>query len=70
MGEFQGQIVAVTGAGAGIGEACAAMFARESATVIALDVNEVGLAALADTLKGEGLGITTMRLDISDEALR
>ncbi len=68
MGEFQGQIVAVTGAGAGIGEACAAMFARESATVIALDIDDKGLATLAARLKGEGLQINTMRLDISDEA--
>ena len=68
MGEYQGQIVAITGAGAGIGEACAAMFARESATVIALDVNEAGLSALSERLKGEGLSITTLRLDISDEA--
>jgi len=68
MGEFEGQIVAVTGAGAGIGEACAAMFARESATVIALDVNEAGLETLATALKREGLNIATMRLDISDEA--
>lgn len=68
MGEFQGQIVAVTGAGAGIGEACAAMFARESATVIALDIDDKGLATLTARLKGEGLQIITMRLDISDEA--
>lgn len=68
MGEFQGQIVAVTGAGAGIGEACAAMFAREGATVVALDIDEAGLAALTAKLRGEGLSVTAMRLDISDEA--
>jgi 3-oxoacyl-[acyl-carrier protein] reductase len=68
MGEFQGQIVAVTGAGAGIGEACAAMFARENATVIALDIDEKGLASLAARLQGEGWPIATMRLDISDES--
>ncbi len=68
MGEYQGQIVAITGAAAGIGEACAAMFARESATVIALDVNETALQAMADKLTAEGLAVTPMKLDISDEA--
>ena len=68
MGEFQGQVVAITGAGAGIGESCATMFAKESATVIALDMNEARLDALAKKLSAEGQSITTMQLDISDEA--
>ncbi len=68
MGEFQGQIVVVTGAAAGIGEACAAMFARESATVIALDINEAALKAMADRLTAEKLSVTPMKLDIADES--
>ena len=68
MGEFQGQIVAVTGAGAGIGEACAAMFAREGATVVALDIDEAAAQRLADRLCAEGLSVAAMRVDISEEA--
>ena len=68
MGEFQNQVVAITGAAAGIGEACTAMFARESATVIALDVNETALQATAEKYAAQGLRMIPMRLDISDEA--
>jgi len=68
MGEFQNQVVAITGAAAGIGEACTAMFARESATVIALDVNETALQAAAEKYAAQGLHMIPMRLDISDEA--
>ena len=67
MGEFQNQVVAVTGAAAGIGEACAAMFASESATVVALDVNEGALQAMVEKYAAQGLHIVPMRLDISDE---
>ena len=68
MGEFQNQVVAITGAAAGIGEACAAMFAAESATVIALDVNEAALQATVEKYAAQGLRLIPMRLDISDEA--
>ncbi len=67
MNEFQGQVVAVTGAAAGIGEACAAMFAQEGAAVVALDINEAALRKGADALNAQGFSVTPMKLDISDE---
>ena len=60
---LKGKRAVVTAAAAGIGRACAVAFAREGATVIATDINETGLAALAQ----EGVAETT-RLDVRSTA--
>jgi 2-keto-3-deoxy-L-fuconate dehydrogenase len=60
---LQGKIVLVTAAGQGIGRATALAFAAQGASVIATDINEAALAALA----GER-GITARRLDVLDTA--
>ena len=44
---LEGKTIIVTGAGSGIGRAAARLFAGEGATVVAVDVNEGGLAATA-----------------------
>jgi len=62
-GRLQGKTAFITAAAAGIGRASALAFAREGATVIATDIDEKGLAALAGTA-----GITTRRLDVLDQA--
>ena len=59
---MQGKMALVTAAAAGIGRASALAFAREGAQVIATDINEGGLKALAGTA-----GITTRRLDVLDK---
>ncbi len=56
---LKGKRAVVTAAAAGIGRACAIAFAREGATVIATDINELGIASLAK----EGVGETT-KLDV------
>jgi 2-keto-3-deoxy-L-fuconate dehydrogenase len=61
-GRLQGKRAFVTAAGQGIGRATARGFAAEGAEVIATDVNEAALAALA------GPGIRTHRLDVLDPA--
>ena len=38
MDEFAGKVAIVTGAGSGIGEACAALLARRGAQVLVADV--------------------------------
>jgi 2-keto-3-deoxy-L-fuconate dehydrogenase len=59
---LQGKVAVATAAAQGIGRATAEAFAREGATVFALDINEVKLAEL----KGERL--RGRRLDVLDAA--
>ena len=61
-GRLQGKRAFVTAAAAGIGRATALAFAREGASVIATDIDEAGLAALAKELDG----IRAERLDVRD----
>jgi 2-keto-3-deoxy-L-fuconate dehydrogenase len=60
---LKGKRAVVTAAAAGIGRACAIAFAREGATVIATDINEKGIATLAQ----EGIA-ETIRLDVRNTA--
>ena len=60
---LKGKRAVVTAAAAGIGRACAVAFAREGATVIATDINEAGIANLAQ----EGIAETT-KLDVRSTA--
>ena len=62
-GRLQGKTALVTAAGQGIGRASAIAMAREGASVIATDVNEATLAALAGVAQ-----VTTRRLDVLDDA--
>jgi 2-keto-3-deoxy-L-fuconate dehydrogenase len=61
-GRMKGKTALITAAAAGIGRASALAFAREGATVIATDVDEKNLKALAGTA-----GITTRKLDAMDK---
>ena len=63
--EFEGQVVAVTGAGSGIGWETARQFALAGAKVAALDISEKSLEKLCAAVDGD---ITPMRVDITDEA--
>lgn len=57
--------VLVTGAASGIGRAMALAAAAEGASIVAGDIDEPGLATLADEL---GDGAATQRSDVRDEA--
>lgn len=62
-GRMDGKRALVTAAAQGIGNATARAFAAEGAMVHATDVNEAGLASLADVA-----GIETTRLDVTRQA--
>jgi len=47
---FEGKVALVTGAASGIGRACARRFVAEGGSVVGGDLNEEGLAVLADEL--------------------
>lgn len=63
------KVAFVTGAGSGIGKACAVMFARHGATVIACDVNPDALHSTADEAGAAGCPLReTVTCDLIDEA--
>jgi NAD(P)-dependent dehydrogenase (short-subunit alcohol dehydrogenase family) len=60
MGEANGRLAVVTGAASGIGEAVARRLLAEGARVLAVDINERGLAPLA------GAGAATLVADLAE----
>src|SRR5438128_5048657 len=65
---FVGKIVLVTGAASGIGAATARRFAREGARLVLGDLNEVGLATIADELRSAGADVDLRAGDVSVRA--
>jgi len=64
--EVTGKVVIVTGAAGGIGRALVAGFAHAGATVIAADLAEDAVKALADELSAAN--VTGVALDVADHA--
>ena len=58
----EGKTIVITGAASGLGEAWTKGFLRDGANVIAADVDEAGLAKIAE------FGALTIRTDVADEA--
>src|SRR5262245_485186 len=68
MGRFDGKVVVVTGAAAGIGAACARRFVREGARVVLGDIDAAGAGALARELDA-GRGVAAAEaVDVADAA--
>ena len=61
---FQNKVALVTAAGSGIGNATAGIFAKEGASLVAVDVNPVALNELSKNLKAEGITIITKQVDV------
>ncbi|MCA8934556.1 MAG: SDR family oxidoreductase [Rhodospirillaceae bacterium] len=67
-GRLAGKTALVTAAGAGIGRAIAAAFAREGATVRATDIDLAAVESLAASVAGMPGTLTPGRLDVTDTA--
>lgn len=67
-GRLEGKHVFVTAAAQGMGRASVLAMAREGARVVATDLREDLLKALADEARAEGLSVVVARLDVTDDA--
>ncbi|MCY4592322.1 MAG: glucose 1-dehydrogenase [Alphaproteobacteria bacterium] len=65
---LDGQVALVTGAGRGLGQACAVALADAGAEVIAMSRTESELVALADAIRADGGTARTVVCDVSDPA--
>jgi NAD(P)-dependent dehydrogenase (short-subunit alcohol dehydrogenase family) len=64
---FSNKVVAITGAGSGIGRAISLGLAREGATVHLADRDAKGLAETADLVRAEDARAFTTELDVASE---
>lgn len=63
--DIQNSVVAITGAGSGIGRALASSFASSGARLVLGDVDEAALAATEQQLSDRGATVTALRADAS-----
>jgi NAD(P)-dependent dehydrogenase (short-subunit alcohol dehydrogenase family) len=63
---FVGQVALVTGAGSGIGQACALRFAQEGAKIACLDVSETANQATAAECHQHGVEMLTLPCNVAD----
>ncbi len=68
MGQLDGKVAIVTGASGVIGSACATLFAREGARVVAADVADDKGEAVVDAIRADGDEATYVHCDVSDSA--
>jgi len=61
-------VAVITGAGAGIGKACAQRFAREGAQVVVVDRNPADGTAVVDLLSSDGAQAVFCLADVSSQA--
>ena len=62
---LHGKTALVTGAASGIGRATALAVAKRGADLVICDIDEAGLAASAEAIRGIGRGVQAERVDVS-----
>lgn len=65
---LENQIALVTGASRGIGQAIAWELGAQGATVIGTATSDAGAAAISESLSGQGITGTGMKLDVADQS--
>lgn len=65
---FAGKLVLVTGAGSGIGRACALAFAAQGADVLAVDIDEASATVTAAEARKSHVDAAAIRADVTDGA--
>src|SRR5688572_28471107 len=66
--KLSGRTVLITGASAGIGAACARVFAAEGARLVLAARRAERLQEAADKLRGSGTDVLALELDVRDAA--
>lgn len=61
------RVVVITGAGGGLGQTSATLFAREGAKLVLIDINEEGLKQTAAMVEAEGSSASIHAFDLSQE---
>ncbi len=68
MGRVKGKVAIITGAASGLGKGAASLLAREGATVILADINEVQGKEAAEEIRRDGGEAIFMKLDVRTES--
>jgi NAD(P)-dependent dehydrogenase (short-subunit alcohol dehydrogenase family) len=68
LGRLDGKICIITGAGSGIGQASARLFAREGAQVVVADVDDRGAKSTVAEIRKAGGAAVAEHVDVTDEA--
>lgn len=66
--DLRGKWVVLTGAASGIGRETCLLLAREGCNLVAVDIDELGLRALAEKLEALGSEVILKVVDITDKA--
>ncbi len=66
--KLQNRCVVVTGAGSGIGRACALKCAEEGASIVVADINEIAAAQTVKLIQDAGANAFAYKVDVADPA--
>ena len=67
MGRLEAKVCLITGAGSGIGQASARLFAREGARVVVADIDLLAAGETVDDIERAGGEAAALQVDVTDE---